>query len=302
MMENRRRFLLSSFFPALSLYSGAVLALALSLVACTKKGGGQGPQPAAAPQATPTAASQNPQLPSGGGVTETLFRYSLSSVAGEAVFCQDFVSRSQAPLADVESLTDGMALAQAQVPAGVINPFSPKTLGLELKPSPCAAIPEIIRDGHCAVTVARSASSGMLSLQSEQRLLWKDMPVLAQASYIKATIDNKNNAISSKNELFRSVQKQITQQQQFLNILQLGQELATGEKLQLIEQAKEALAGLQNQSKQIELDIKQLEGEIVPIQDELNKTLEKLTTARDSLKQMCNTSGMGATSAEWKNN
>lgn len=302
MMNTQRRFLFSSVQPASIVLSGTVLMMALTAAACTKKGGGQNPQPAAAPQATPTAATQNPQPPAGGGATENLYRYSLSSVASEAVFCQDFISRSQAPLSDIESLTDGMALAQAQVPTGVINPFSPKALGLEVKPSPCAAIPEVIRNGHCAVTIARSASSGMLTLQSEQRLLWKDMPVLAQASYIKATIDNKNNAISSKNELFRSVQKQITQQQQFLNILQLGQELATGDKLQLIEQAKEVLAGLQNQSKQLELDIKAIEGEIIPIQDELNKTLEKLTTARESLKQLCNPTGMGASSAEWKNN
>jgi len=302
MKSFQRKFELSSLLPASVLQTGAVFLVALTAAACTKKSGGQNQQPAAAPQVTPTSAGQNPMPSAGGGVTESLYRYSLSSVAGEAVFCQDFVSRSQAPLSDIESLTDGMALAQAQVPADVVNPFSPKTLGLELKPSPCAIVPEIIRNGHCAVTVARTASSGMLTLQSEQRLLWKEMPVLAQASYIKATIDNKNKTIISKNELFRSVQGDITKVQQSLNILQLGQELATGEKLPAIERARQALADLQNQSKQLELDIKQLEGEIVPIQDELNKTLEKLTTARDSLKQMCNPTGMGSTSAEWKNN
>lgn len=280
----------------------SLASFALSSAACTKKSSDSSPAPAANPQltATPSTAQPGAGLPNGG--TEKLFRYALSSAAGDVVFCQDFTSQSQPPIADVESVTDSLGIAQAQIPAGVINPFSPKALGLSVRPAGCSLIPEVIRNGHCAISLSRDVTSGKLTLQTEQRLLWKDLPILAQASYIKATLDNKNNTIKSKNELFASVQKQITQQQQFLTILQLGQQLTTGDKVQLIEQAQEVLSNLQKQSQNLENEVKGLETELVPIQAELSKTLEKLETSRTALKQACTPAGMGATSAEWKAN
>lgn len=163
-------------------------------------------------------------------------------------------------------------------------------------------MPEIIRSGHCAISVSKNVSSGPLTILTEQRLLWKDIPLLAQASYVKASIDNKNAAIKSKNELFASVQKQITQQKQFLQILQVGQQLATGQQSELIRQTQELLTSLENQSKQIETDVKILEEEIKPIQDELDKVIARVQTARESLKQACTTARMGSTSAEWRTN
>jgi hypothetical protein len=268
--------------------------------ACTKKSTSSNPAPAAAP-VTATTPVQQPGMP-GAGTAERLFRYSLSSVAGEIVFCQDFVSQSQTPLADLEKVAENMAMAQAQIPAGVSNPFSPATLGLAVKPDACGTIPSVIKDGHCAISVGQDATSGKVSYLTEQRLLWKDLPILAQASYIKATLDQKTSAISGKNELFKNVQKQITQQQQFLQILQVGQQLTTGQQSEMIKNAQEMLANLQNQANQIEAEVKTLENELVPIQEELNKTLAKLDTARTALKQACTASGMGAMSAEWKPN
>lgn len=274
--------------------------LSASSLSCTKKSSNSAPAPAAAP-VTATTPVQQPALPGPGNV-ENLFRYSLSSLAGEIVFCQDFVSRAQTPLADLEKVAENMAIAQAQIPTGVSNPFNPKTLGLAVKPDACGTIPSVIKDGHCAISVAQDATIGQVSYQTEQRLLWKDLPILAQASYIKATLDQKTSAISGKNELFRNVQKQITQQQQFLQILQVGQQLTTGQQSEMIKNAQEVLANLQNQASQIDSEVKAIEGELVPIQDELNKTLAKLDVARTSLKQACTTTGMGATTAEWKPN
>ncbi|MFZ9520376.1 MAG: hypothetical protein ACO3A4_07855 [Silvanigrellaceae bacterium] len=278
----------------------SVALVAATLAACTKKSANNSPAPAVLPTLA-TTSTPTSGLP-GSGTVENLFRYSLSSVAGEMVFCQDFVSQSQTPLADLEKVTESMALAQAQIPVGVANPFSPKTLGLAVKPDACGNIPGVIKDGHCAISIGQDTASGKVTYRTEQRLLWKDLPILAQASYIKATLDQKTSAIDSKNELFRSVQRQITQQQQFLQILQLGQQVTTGQQSEMIKQAQELLTNLQNQAKQLEADVRALEAEVVPIQDELGKTLAKLETARTDLKQACTAAGMGAASAEWKAN
>lgn len=296
MMTRRIR----SKFGTSVLQASALFALC-STNGCTKKSSSSAPAPAVAPQVT-AAPPQVVPTQIGGGTVERLFRYSLNSIAGDGIFCQDFISQTQVPLNDIEAVADVMAMAQAQVPAGVLNPFKPKTLGLSVKPEGCARIPELLKSGHCAVTSSADTVSGKLNLKTEQRLLWKDLAILAQASYNQGVIDSKNSAISGKNELFKTVQKQITQQQQFLNILQIGQQLTTGQQSEMIKQAQEVLSNLQNQSKQIETDIKKIEDEIVPYQDELKKTLEKLTVAREDLRKACTTSGMGATAAEWNEN
>ena len=70
----------------------------------------------------------------------------------------------------------------------------------------------------------------------------------------------------------------------------------------LISEAQALLTRLQEQTVSLDKDIKSLEAETKPIQDELNKTLDKLATARASLKLACNPVGMGADSAVWKDN
>lgn len=275
----------------------------VSALGCTKKASQNASENPPAPAATasntvPRANQPTTRVENNGKI----FRYSLSSIVGDNIFCQDFMSLSQAPVIDIETITDTMAVAQAQVPAGALNPLSTKVLGLTVKESSCTQVPKVIQNGHCAVSVTRNVSFGKLTVQTEQRLLWKDLVVLAQATYVNNAIEAKNSALESKNSLFASVQKQITQQQTILNIIQVGQQLTTGSQSQLIEQAQEVLTSLQNQSKQLEADIKSLESEINPIQQELNKQLEKLNTARASLKDSCTPAGMGSDTAEWRNN
>jgi hypothetical protein len=285
--------------------SACSLVLLVISISCTKKTSGSAQSPAVAP--APTAAPSTP-IPApqtgdaGNGALERLFRYSLISSAGDAVFCQDFISKTEAPVAGIETVADTMAMAQAQVPAGVVNPFRPKTLGLNVKSEPCVRVSNLIKDGHCAVTASADTVSGKVAVTTQQRLLWKDVVILAQANYNQSVIDQKTNAISGKNTLFETVQKQIAQQQQFLNILQIGQQLTTGQQSEMIKQAQEVLTNLQNQSKNIQADIKTIEDEMLPYQDELKKSVEKLGEARNALKQSCTPSGMGATSAEWTAN
>jgi hypothetical protein len=285
--------------------SASALCTFVIVAGCTKKGSGTSPVPAAAP--TASAPSTQPATPpqsgdGNSGTLERLFRYSLISSAGDVVFCQDFSSKTQSPLGDIETVADNMAMAQSQVPAGVINPFRPRTLGLTLKAEPCTRPSSLIKDGHCAVTASADTLSGKIFVTTQQRLLWKDVVVLAQANYNQSVIDQKTNAISGKNTLFETVQKQISQQQQFLNILQLGQQATTGQQSDMIKQAQDLLTSLQNQSQEIQNDIKKIEAEMIPYQDELKKSLEKLGEARNALKQACTPAGMGATSAEWTPN
>jgi hypothetical protein len=283
-----------------SLFGAGFLTL-WCFTACTKKSSSKNTDQ---PNQSPITTSNQPTTPQTSlpATPVPLYRYSLSFTAGEAIFCQDFLSQSEFPVADVESMANVMAVAQAQVPSGVVNPLNPKTLGLTLKPSGCTLIPDILKDGHCAVSMSSGANSGRSPVTSEQRLLWKDLPVLVQASTVKAIIDTKNNSISSKNELFKSLQKQITQQQQILQLIQAGQQVATGQPSQLLEQAQELMVTLQDQAKNLENDVKRLEEEIIPVQSELNKTLEKLTASRAALQQSCTPSGMGTSTAEWKAN
>jgi hypothetical protein len=275
-----------------------------AIAGCTKKssGGASSPAPVAG-TAAPVIPAQPPQSGDGnGGTLERIFTYSLISSAGDVVFCQNFSTKAQVPTADIQSVADSMAMAQAQVPAGVLNPFSPKILGLSVKPEACVRTSALIKDGHCAVTASADTATGKVIINTQQRLLWKDLIILGQANYNQSVIDQKNSAISGKNTLFENVKKQIAQQQAFLNVLQIGQQVTTGQQSEFVKEAQEMLTNLQKQSADIQSEIKRMEDELIPVQDELKKSLEKLTEARDTLKQACTPAGMGATTAEWTAN
>lgn len=270
----------------------------LGMASCTK-GSSKSQPPNAAANATPLPMSPTtaPNAPGLGNVEAAPIQYALASLAGEDIFCQGFTTQQQIAQTDLEALINRMAGAQAGIPAELLNPFTVQTLALVIKAKACDKTPDLLKNGHCAVAVNRQVATGTVSVQSEQRLFWKDVPVLTQASSVKTSIDSKTAIVSAKNAVVMSLQKQITQQQMLLQILQ-----ATTGNSQLMKDAQALLASLQDQVKAVETEIKTLEEQIKPLQDELNKRIEELNTARAALKLACNASGMGAVSATWKEN
>jgi hypothetical protein len=266
--------------------------------ACTKTSAkSQNPLPST-PQVPSTSGPNTVPSPAGGGNSEAaLLRSSIVSLAGERVFCQNFSTANQLFPADLESIANGMAGAQANLPAGLPNPFSVQTLALNIKPKICESIPELLSAGHCALSLSKQVATGTVSVQTEQRLLWKDVSVLAQATSVKASLDGKTSALATKNAIFASLQKQVSQQRLLLQILQ-----GTSGNAGLFTEAQALLANLQEQTTNLESDIKGLEAELKPIQDELTIRIDELNTARAALKLACNPAGMGAASASWKEN
>ena len=266
--------------------------------ACTKTSAkSQNPLPST-PQAPSTSGPNTVPSPAGGGNSEAaLLRFSLVSLAGERVFCQNFSTANQLFPADLESIANGMAGAQANIPAGLPNPFSVQTLALNIKPKICESIPELLSAGHCALSLSKQIATGTVSVQTEQRLLWKDVSVLAQATSVKASLDSKTSALATKNAIFASLQKQVSQQRLLLQILQ-----GTSGNAGLFSEAQALLTNLQEQTTNLESDIKGLEAELKPIQDELTIRIDELNTARAALKLACNPAGMGAENAVWKEN
>lgn len=264
------------------------------VTACTKSGskkqtesGGSSPTPSptsstSAPAASPTAAAAR------------VF-YSVASLGGDELFCQSFSSERPYNATDLEPAIHSMAGAQAGIPDGLLNPFTLQTLALKLQTSPCLKVPPLLTGGHCALSVARQLSTGPVTLQTEQRLLWKDIPTLAQATSAKTTLDAKSGLLSSKNALFASLQTQINQQKLLIQILEKTSGGST-----LFTEAQNLLNTLQEQATNLNNETKELEEQIAPLQNELNKRMEELQTARATLKMSCNPSGMGAVSATWK--
>lgn len=243
-----------------------------------------------------TAPPQTPALPNPAGTAEAVRPlYSIASLGGEELFCQNFSAERAYDAADLEPALNRMAGAQAGIPEGLMNPFTLQTLALKLNPSGCKKTPELLKGGHCALSVVKQLPSGAVTLQTEQRLFWKDIPTLAQASSAKATLDTKAGLLSSKNALFASLQTQINQQKLLLQILE-----KTSGGSALFTEAQNLLTALQEQAATLSNETKDLEEQIAPLQNELNKRTEELQTARAALKMSCNPSGMGAVSAVWK--
>ncbi|NBO38007.1 hypothetical protein EBU99_05435 [bacterium] len=278
----------------------AVCALAalVSLSSCTKSSSqsANSPAPVIQPPAPSTSAPIG-NAPGSGNVSESMLSYSIASLAGEDLFCQTVTTKNQMRSADLEPLANALAGAQGNVPKGVLNPFTMQTLGLVINATPCNKIPALVASGHCEIAASQLAATGQIAIQTEQRILWKDVALLAQATSVQLSLDSKRDVIASKNAVLSSVQSQIRQQQLLLQILQAPNGNST-----LISEAQALLTRLQEQTVSLDKDIKSLEAETKPIQDELNKTLDKLATARASLKLACNPVGMGADSAVWKDN
>jgi hypothetical protein len=274
---------------------GGLLTLTLAL-GCTKK-------PSEKSQATPTktpsqpSAGTPPATPDSGQVDAAQAMFALQSIVGDLIFCQTLSTPAKlTQLGDVESTVNALAGAQAGIPAGMLNPFTVQSLGLSLKDKGCTRVPELLNGGgHCALTVQKQTASGVVSFTTEQRLLWKDIPTLAQAANVKTSLDTKTALLSSKNAVLLSLNRQLTQQRQLLQILQ-----ATTGQSGLFADAQALLESLQEQVATLENEIKSVENEIKPIQDEMNKRIGELNTARAALKLACNPGGMGATSASWK--
>lgn len=266
--------------------------------ACTKTSAkSQNPLPRASEAPTASGPNVNPSPTGGGNAEAALLRFSLISLAGERVFCQNFSTANQLFPADLESIANGMAGAQANIPASLPNPFSVQTLALNIKPKICESIPELLSAGHCALSLSKQVATGTVSVQTEQRLLWKDVSVLAQATSVKASLDSKTNALATKNALFASLQKQLSQQRLLLQILQ-----GTSGNSALFSEAEALLTNLREQTTTLESDIRGLEAELKPVQDELTIRIDELNTARAALKLACNPEGMGAANAVWKEN
>lgn len=226
-----------------------------------------------------------------------IFRYSLASLAGNNILCQDFTSRTQLGESDLQIMLNAFAGRQAGIPPELPNPFSIQTLALRLQTEPCGAVSSLIQDGHCAVTLSQMMATGQVTLETEQRVLWKDLPTLAQALAVKTSLDNKASVIASKNSIFSTLQQQITQQKLLLQILQ-----GAGNDSQLVKDAQKLLDQLQEQSKTLADEVGGLESELQPLQDELEKKLEELRVARATLKQSCSVQQLGTAGASWKEN
>lgn len=274
----------------------ALLVLSCGFAACTKKksstDNGAAPQPNQPVEPAPGGTAQpNPleNLPE--------FRYTVASLAGENVFCQDFISRSPLTESDVQTILNAFAGRQAGIPAELPNPFSLQTLALAFQSQACGTMSTLIADGHCAVTLSQLMATGQLSLETQQRILWKDLPKLAQAQAVKSSLDRKAEVISGKNTLLATIQQQVTQQKLLLQILQ-----GAGNDSQLVQDAQKLLEQLQQQTVALSDELKGLEDELIPLQDELEKRLDELRVARASLKQSCSVAGLGAAGASWKDN
>lgn len=274
----------------------ALLLLSCGFAACTKKKsaneGGAAPQPNQSVDPAPIETTQpNPReiLPE--------FRYTITSLAGENVFCQDFISRSPLSESDVQSILNAFAGRQAGIPADVPNPFSLQTLALTFQSQACSSLSTLIADGHCAVTLSQLLATGQISLETQQRILWKDLPKLAQAQAVKTSLDRKAEIINGKNTLLATLQQQVTQQKLLLQILQ-----GAGNDSQLVQDAQKLLEQLEQQTVTLSKELEGLEDELVPLQDELEKRLDELRVARASLKQSCSVAGLGAAGAGWKDN
>ncbi|MEY2986938.1 MAG: hypothetical protein RJB13_459 [Pseudomonadota bacterium] len=226
-----------------------------------------------------------------------LFRYTIASLAGSNVLCQDFSSRMQLSETDVQMILNSFAGRQAGIPPELPNPFNLQTLALKLQPEPCEGISSLLQDGHCAVTLSQMMATGQVTLETEQRVLWKDLPTLAQAIAVKTSLDSKASIIAGKNSILGTIQQQITQQKLLLQILQ-----GAGNDSQLLKDAQNLLEQLQEQSKNLEGELGGLEREIQPLQDELEKRLDELRVARATLKQSCNVQTLGSAGASWKDN
>ncbi|MEN9529682.1 MAG: hypothetical protein RI932_1555 [Pseudomonadota bacterium] len=286
--------MLKTTFYTPALIAGALLCLALSS-SCTKKSGTASPPAPAQTQAPTQPGINTPPNPNSGEVEAALTKFALQSLAGEEIFCQTFSTPAKLQMGDIESTINGLAGAQAGIPAGLLNPFTIQSLALSVKNQACARIPELLSSGHCALTVQKQGAAGLISFTTEQRVLWKDIPTLAQAANVKTSLDAKSALLSSKNAVLLSLNRQFTQQRQLLQILQ-----ATTGQSGLIADAQALLTSLQEQVTSLETEIRGLENEIKPIQDEMNKRIEELNTARAALKLACNPASMGATSAAWK--
>ncbi len=226
-----------------------------------------------------------------------VFQYTIASLAGNSVFCQNFSSRTQLNSTDVQTLLNTFAGRQAGIPPELPNPFSLQTLALKLQNEPCSSTSSLLQDGHCAVTLSQMMATGQVTLESEQRVLWKDLPTLAQAIAVKNSLDNKASIIAGKNSILATLQQQITQQKLLLQILQ-----GTGNDSQLVKDAQKLLEQLEEQSKTLADELGGLESEIQPLQDELEKRLDELRVARATLKQNCNVQALGTAGASWKEN
>ena len=279
--------------------------LAFSAIQCTKKGSQSSsenspstPAPSStSPSAQEPASSKPSTTPANQNIEIAPLRFALSSLAGEGTFCQNFSTKNQLASGDLEGVINKMAGAHAGIPEEITNPFTVQTLALIIRSKSCDQIPQLITSGHCALVVNKQLATGTVVVETEQRLLWKDIPVLAQAISVKTTIDAKTNIINEKNATFANLQKQISQQRTLLQILQ-----ATSGGSTLIKEAQTLLSSLQEQIQNIENEVKLLENELKPLQDELNKRVEELNTARSVLKTSCHPVSMGATSATWKEN
>lgn len=275
---------------------GTVWLASVSSTACTKsKQAEKSSDPVQQSQpVSPIPTTTSPATP-----TENvqLFRYTISSLAGENVLCQDFVSRTQLNDLDLQTIVNTFAGRQAGIPTELPNPFTLQTLALKLQPQACKGVSSLISDGHCAVTLSQLMATGQVTLETEQRILWKDLPILAQAIAAKTSLDNKASIISGKNSLFSALQQQITQQELLLKILQ-----GAGNDSKLFQDAQQLLEQLQEQSESIADELTGLESEMKPLQDELEKRLDELRVSRASLKQICNVQSLGAAGASWKDN
>jgi len=226
-----------------------------------------------------------------------VFQYAVSSLAGDNILCQAFSSRIELSESDLQTMLNAFAGRQSGIPPELPNPFSLQTLALKLQAEPCGAVSSLLQDGHCAVTLSQLLATGQVTLETEQRVLWKDLPTLAQAVAVKTSLDNKASIVAGKNSIITTLQQQINQQKLLLQILQ-----GAGNDSQLVKDAQKLLDQLQEQSKTLSDELAGLEAEIQPLQDELEKRLDELRVARATLKQSCNVQTLGTAGASWKDN